>query len=134
MRQSHTASFSGFSTATTRRSMTRTLLALAQRLVDELDRLSQCCVLSGLRRADDLLGHPGGEGCVGRVVVGAGELRVFLGDRSPANHDGDLVTQAGLLQSLDVHLEHRHRGGEESGEADDVRFVGAHRFYELLWW
>src|SRR6266581_859555 len=83
MRQSHTASFSGFSTATTRRSMTRTVLALTQRLVDELDRLSQCCVLSGLRRADDLLGHP---------------------------------------------------GGEESGEADDVRFVGAHRFDELLRW
>src|SRR2546429_8206604 len=97
MRQSQTASFSGFSTATTRRSMTRTVLALTQRLIDELDRLSQCCVLSGLCRADDLLGHPGGEGGVGRVVVGAGELRVFLGDRSPANHDGDLVAQARLL-------------------------------------
>src|SRR5712691_6584546 len=101
MRQSQTASFSGFSTATTRRSMTRTVLALAQRLVDELDRLSQCCVLSGLCRADDLLGHPGGEGCVGRVVVGTGELRVFFGDRRAPDHHGDLVAQAGLLQSLD---------------------------------
>src|SRR5438552_16037560 len=72
------------------------VLALAQRLVDEFDRLSQCCVLSGLRRADDLLGHPGGEGGVGRVVVGAGELGVLLGDRSPADHHGDLVAQAGL--------------------------------------
>src|ERR1700737_3648642 len=79
IRQSQTASFSGFSMATTRRSMTRTVLALAQRLVDELDSLSEGCILSCLRRAHDLLGHPGGEGGVGRVMVGAGELRVFLG-------------------------------------------------------
>src|SRR5207237_8197917 len=95
MRQSQTASLSGFSTATTRRSMTRTVLALAQRLVDQLDRLSQCCVLSGLRRAHDLLGHPGGEGGVGGVVVGAGELRVFLGQLSPAQLHSAVTVVAG---------------------------------------
>src|SRR2546430_16578915 len=98
MRQSQTASLSGFSTATTRRSMTRTVLALAQRLVDELDRLSQCCVLSGLRRAHDLLGHPGGEGGFGAVVAGAGELAEFRGDRSPANQHADLAATPALLR------------------------------------
>src|ERR1700694_4825100 len=91
MRQSQTASFSGFSMATTRRSMTRTVLALAQRLVDQLDSLSKSCIFSFLGRAHDLLGHPGGEGGVGRVMVAAGQLRVFLRDRSAANHDGHFL-------------------------------------------
>src|SRR5438094_259466 len=54
MRQSHTASFSGFSTATTRRSMTRIVLSLAQRLADVVD--------VALDRADDVLSDRFGAG------------------------------------------------------------------------
>src|SRR5690606_40028590 len=37
--------------------------------------------------------------------------------------DDDLVAHPGLLQRVEVGLEHRHRRGEEGREADDVGLV-----------
>src|SRR5215472_14370317 len=76
------------------------------------------------------LDHRGGG--VRRVPVGADHVGVLLGDRRPAHHYDDLVSQAGLGQRVDVRLEHRHRRGEEGGEAHDVRLVLLYRVDELL--
>jgi hypothetical protein len=81
---------------------------------------------------DQLLGPDHGRGRVGRVPVRAHDVGVLLGDRGAADHDDDLIPQARLLQRVDVRLEHRHRRGQERGEADDVRLVLTHRIDELL--
>src|SRR6202162_2440138 len=100
MRQSQIASLRGFSMASTRRSTTRTVLPLFERLIDELDSLGERRILRGLRGADDLLRHPGGNRGVGRAMIRAGELGVLLGDRGAAHHDRNFFAQAGLLQRL----------------------------------
>ncbi len=69
---------------------------------------------------------------VGGVAVGTDGVGVLLGDRCAADHDDHLVAQAGLLQRVDVGLEHRHRRGEERREADDVGVVLLDRGDELL--
>ena len=51
---------------------------------------------------------------------------------APPDHDDHLVAQAGLLQSVDVRLEHGHRRGEEGRHPDDVRLVLLDRRDELL--
>src|SRR5215217_4950894 len=60
---------------------------------------------------------------VGRVAVGADGVGVLLRDGRPADHDRDLLADAGLLERVDVRLEHRHRRGQERREADDVGLV-----------
>src|SRR5580704_10558251 len=72
---------------------------------------------------EQLLGPDHGGGGVRRVAVRAHHVGVLLGHRGAANHDDDLIPQARLLQRVDVGLEHRHRGGQERGEPDDVRLV-----------
>src|ERR1700757_558435 len=72
---------------------------------------------------EKFLGPDHGRGGVGRVPVGAHHVGVLLGDRGAADHDDHLVPQAGLVQRVDVGLEHRHRGGQEGGEPDDVGLV-----------
>src|SRR3954468_5800132 len=69
---------------------------------------------------------------VGGVPVGADGVGVLLGDRGAADHDHHGVAEAGLLEGVDVGLEHRHRGGEERREADDVGLVLLDRGHELL--
>src|SRR5215207_5624003 len=69
---------------------------------------------------------------VGRVAVGADGVRVLLGHGCAADHHRDLVADAGLLERVDVRLEHRHRRGEEGGEADDVGRVLVDLLDELL--
>src|SRR5215470_14626860 len=81
---------------------------------------------------EEFLGPDHGRGGVGRVPVGAHHIGVLLGDRGAADHDDDLVPQAGLLQRVDVRLEHRHGGGEEGGEPDDVGLVLLDGVDELL--
>src|SRR5690242_16183976 len=81
---------------------------------------------------EQFLGPDHGRRRVGRVPVGADHVGVLLGDRGAADHDDHLVAQARLLQRVDVRLEHRHGGGEEGREADDVGLVLAHRVDELL--
>ena len=71
-------------------------------------------------------------GRVRRVAVGADRVGVLLGDRRAADHHDDLVAQAGLLQRVEVGLEHRHRRGEERREADDVGLVLDDLLHELL--
>src|SRR2546423_864110 len=92
--------------------------------------------ISGVNRGaalrDEFLGPDHGRGGVGRVPVGAHHVGVLLGDRGAADHHDDLVPQAGLLQRVDVRLEHRHGGGEEGGEPDDVRLVFLDGVDELL--
>ncbi len=70
--------------------------------------------------------------CVGRVSVGADGSRILLRDGRTADHDDHVVADAGLLECVDVRLEHRHRRREESGEADDVGLVLLDRLDELL--
>ena len=81
---------------------------------------------------DQLLGALDRGRGVGRVAVGADRVGVLLGDRRAADHDDHLVPQAGLLQRVDVGLEHRHGRGQERGEADDVGLVLLDRRDELL--
>src|ERR1700759_3281365 len=81
---------------------------------------------------EEFLGPDHGRGGVGRVPVGAHHVGVLLGDRGAADHDDDLVPQAGLLQRVDVGLEHRHGGGEEGGEPDDVGLMLLDGVDELL--
>ena len=52
-------------------------------------------------------------GGLGRKAVRADVPGILLGNRRAADHDLDLIAQAGLLQRLDVGLEHRHRRGQE---------------------
>src|SRR5215471_17766723 len=86
----------------------------------------------GAAPLQEFLGPDHGRRRVGGVPVGADHVGVFLGDRGAADHDDHLVTQARLLQRVDVRLEHRHGRGEEGREADDVGLVLAHRVHELL--
>src|SRR5271169_6812614 len=89
--------------------------------------LALCCLVSGVgQRAAALqqfLGPDHGGGGVRRVAVRAHHVGVLLGDRGAADQDDDLIAQARLLQRVDVGLEHRHRGGQERREPDDVRLV-----------
>src|SRR3984885_14291420 len=81
---------------------------------------------------EQFLGPDLGRGGVGGVPVRAHHVGVLLGDRGAADHHDDLVPQPGLLQRVDVGLEHRHGGGQERGEAHDVRLVLLDRVDELL--
>ena len=81
---------------------------------------------------EQVLGALDGRRGVGGVAVGADRVGVLLGDRGAADHHDDRVAQAGLLQRVHVGLEHRHRGGEERREADDVGLVLLDRGDELL--
>src|SRR5215218_997520 len=81
---------------------------------------------------EQLLGLLDGGRRVGGVAVGADGVGVLLGDRRAADHDGDLLADAGLLQCVDVRLEHRHRRREERREADDVGLVPMDLLDELL--
>src|SRR5271170_1922539 len=85
-----------------------------------------------LAALQQFLGPDHGRRGVGRVSVRAYHVGVLLGDRGAADHHDDLVAQPGLLQRVDVRLEHGHRGGQERGEPDDVRLVLADRVDELL--
>ena len=70
--------------------------------------------------------------CVRRVRIRADLVRERLRYRRAADHDLHLVAQTCSLQRIDdVFLIH-HRGGEKSGEADDVRIVFFDRFHDLL--
>src|SRR5918992_505100 len=81
---------------------------------------------------EQLLGLLDGGRRVGRVPVGPDRVGVLLGDRRAADHDGDLLANAGLLERVDVRLEHRHRRREEGREADDVGLVLVDLLDELL--
>src|SRR5581483_2129380 len=70
-------------------------------------------ILRELRRA----------GGVGRVAVGADRVRILLRDGRAADQDDHVVAQPGLLERVDVRLEHRHRRRQEGREADDVGLV-----------
>ena len=52
--------------------------------------------------------------------------------RRAADHHDHVVTDAGLLQRVDVRLEHRHRRGQERRETDDVGLVLLHHLDELF--
>ena len=84
------------------------------------------------RSCEQVLGPLDRRRGVGGVAVGADRVGVLLGDGRAADHDDDLVAQAGLLERVHVGLEHRHRRGEERREADDVGLVLLDRLDELL--
>src|SRR5579864_555846 len=113
----------------------RTVLVAEDRMV--CTGLSSLFVVSGVGQRtaalqQQLLGPDHGRGGVGRVPVRAHHVGVLLGDRRAADHDDDLVAQAGLLQRVDVRLEHRHCRGEKCGKSNNVRLMGFHRVNELL--
>src|SRR5260370_305114 len=54
-------------------------------------------------------------------------------DRSPfVSCSSKIFPPAGLLQRIDVRIEHRHGRGQERGEPDDVRLVLLDRLDEFL--
>src|ERR1035441_4457370 len=113
----------------------RTVLVAEDRMVCTGMFPSGACglgVRQGAALRDQFLGPDHGRGCISRVAVRAHHVGVLLGDRGPADHDDDLIPQPGLLQRVDVRLEHRHRGGQERGEPDDVGLVLLDRLDELL--
>ena len=91
-----------------------------------------CGVLALALLVEERLGPLDGLRGVGGVPVGADRVGVLLGDRGTADHHDHVVADPGLRQRVHVGLEHRHRGGEERREADDVRLVLLDRGHELL--
>src|SRR6266852_6059503 len=107
------------------RTVSKAPLSLAQGLVALHDGLlARLGAFRGLASiADDLLGHPRGHRCIGSVAVRTNMLGVFLGHRRSADRDVHIVSKPRFGNGFDVDLEHRHRRGQECGEADDVRLV-----------
>src|SRR5579862_6668148 len=105
----------------------RTVLVAEDTMVCTIDSPQGARVSSGAGQRpaalQQFLGPDHGRRRIGGVSVRAYHVGVFLGDRGAADHHDDLVAQPGLLQRVDVRLEHRHRGGQERGEPDDVRLV-----------
>src|SRR5439155_1397850 len=69
---------------------------------------------------------------VRRIAVGADLGRVLLCHRRAADHDDHVVADAGLLECIDVRLEHGHRRGQEGREADDIGRVLLDLLHERL--
>ena len=57
----------------------------------------------------------------GAGFIGSNFVRVFLGDRRPANENLDLLAHSSLFEGVDSRFHRGHGSGEESGHRHNVR-------------